>query len=118
MMTAHVNADAIVLRFDFAGNLLPQQWEILLDQLRSEHIPNLYQSGKRLHVTAEPGGSQRMKRAVAGVMHSNTSPASAILNGLSCNLGDRIETCVMLALPESLLYDRRNCVHRVPIPSA
>jgi len=46
------------------------------------------------------GGSQRMKRAVAGVMHSNTSPASAILNGLNCNLADRIKTCIMLALPD------------------
>jgi hypothetical protein len=44
-----------------------------------------------------------MKRAVAGVMHPNTSSASAILNGLSCNLADRIKTCIMLALPNILV---------------
>jgi hypothetical protein len=58
-----------------------------------------------------------MKRAVAGVMHSNTSPASAILNGVSCNLAELIKTCIMLALPDILLFSRRECVDRIPIPS-
>jgi hypothetical protein len=53
-----------------------------------------------------------MKRAVAGVMHPNTSSASAILNGLSCNLADRIKTCIMLALPNILVYGRRQCARQ------
>lgn len=57
-MTAHVNADAIVLLFDVTENLPSQQWEMLLDQLRSEHIPGLYRKGKRLHVSIEPGGGK------------------------------------------------------------
>ena len=76
MMTAHVNADAIVLRFDFAGNLSPQQWEILLDQLRSEHIPNLYQTGKRLHMTVEPGGG--ITRAVIYLTNQTVTKDQAV----------------------------------------
>jgi hypothetical protein len=61
MMTAHVNNQGIVLRFDAADNLPNQQWEILLDQLKSEHIPSLYANGRRSHVSIEPGtGKTRM----------------------------------------------------------
>src|SRR5580700_9496156 len=63
-----------------------------------------------LYSLSDFDGSQRMKRAVAGVMHSNTSSASAILNGLSCSLADRIKTCIMLALPKHFVYGRRRSV--------
>lgn len=53
MMTAHVNEEAIVLRFESVDNLSHQGWEILLDQLRSEHIPSLYRNGKRSHASFE-----------------------------------------------------------------
>jgi hypothetical protein len=55
MMTAHVNKEEVVLRFEAASNLPRQQWEMLLDQLRSEHIPGLYQTGRRSHADIEPG---------------------------------------------------------------
>src|SRR5580704_9721937 len=63
-----------------------------------------------LYSLSDFDGSQRMKRATAGVMHTNTSSASAIVNGLSCSLADRIKTCIMLALPNILVYGRGRCV--------
>jgi hypothetical protein len=60
MMTAHVNLEGIVLRFGVHENLSSQAWEILLDQLRSEHIPGLYQNGKRSIAT--PGSSPGIAR--------------------------------------------------------
>ena len=54
-MTAHVNSQGIVLRFDAADNLPSQQWEIMLDQLKSEHTPSLYANGRRSHVSIESG---------------------------------------------------------------
>ena len=53
MMTAHVNQEGIVLRFSIADNLPTQQWEILLDQLKSTYLPSLYRTGKRLIVVPE-----------------------------------------------------------------
>jgi hypothetical protein len=53
MKTAHVNEQAAVLRFDAIENLTPQAWEILLDELRSQHIPSYYQKGKRAHASIE-----------------------------------------------------------------
>ena len=47
MMTAHVNEAGIVLRFNAPENLPSQSWVMLLDQLKSEHIPGLYQDGRR-----------------------------------------------------------------------
>ena len=47
MQTAHVNEAGINLRYDAGENLPSQAWEMLLDQLRSEHIPGQYPLGKR-----------------------------------------------------------------------
>src|ERR1700722_15302430 len=69
-----------------------------------------------LYSLSDFGGSQRMKRAIAGVMHSNTSSASAILNGLSCSLADRIKTC-MLALPNILVSGRGRSVENIFSPA-
>jgi hypothetical protein len=60
MMTAHINKEAIALRFDVAENLSHQSWEELLDQLRSEHIPSLYQHRKRSHASIEPGSGKTL----------------------------------------------------------
>ena len=54
MISARVNKQSIVLRFDGEENLPSQEWEMILDQLKSEHIPRLYQRGKSLHVSIEP----------------------------------------------------------------
>jgi len=48
MMTGACEFRGIVLRFGVHENLSSQAWEILLDQLRSEHIPGLYQNGKKI----------------------------------------------------------------------
>ena len=78
----------------------------------------LGRTGQTLYSLSDFEGSQRMKRAIAGVMHSNTSSASAILNGLGSNLADRIKTCIMLTLPNILVYGCWQCVDRLPIPSS
>jgi hypothetical protein len=49
MITAHVNEMGIVLRYAPSDNLTHEQWEVLLDELRSHYIPSFYQYGKRLH---------------------------------------------------------------------
>ena len=54
-MTAHVTKDQVVLTFEMAENLPPERWEMLLDELKSEHIPGLYQNGKRSHASFERG---------------------------------------------------------------
>jgi hypothetical protein len=60
MITAHVNEQGIVMRFDSpADNLTREAWEALLDELESHHIPGLYQPGKRLHVDGSPQGRLR-----------------------------------------------------------
>lgn len=53
MMTAHVNKEAIALRFSMADNLRTQQWEMLLDQLKSVSLPSLYPAGRRMVVVPE-----------------------------------------------------------------
>ncbi|HKC01384.1 MAG TPA: hypothetical protein VKD23_21550 [Terriglobales bacterium] len=57
-MTAHVNEMGIVLRFYPANNLTHDEWERLLDELRSHYIPSFYQYGKRLHVDISPPEGQ------------------------------------------------------------
>ena len=48
MITAHVNEMGIVLRFDSASeNLSHDEWESLLDELKSHYIPSSYGRGKR-----------------------------------------------------------------------
>jgi hypothetical protein len=49
-MIAHVNEEAIVLRFDSIENLPSKEWDALLDELKSHHIPGLYPYGKRSSV--------------------------------------------------------------------
>lgn len=58
-MTAHVNERGIVLRFGGAGGLTHDEWEQLLDELRSHYIPSFYQYGKRLHVDVNAEGQMR-----------------------------------------------------------
>jgi hypothetical protein len=59
-MTAHVNEQGIVLRFaSFAGNLSHGQWENLMDELKSQPIPNRYPHGKRSVVS--PAGQGMMQ---------------------------------------------------------
>jgi hypothetical protein len=57
-MTAHVNEMGIVLRFYPANNPNKNEWEQLLDELRSHYIPSFYQYGKRLHVDISPPEGQ------------------------------------------------------------
>jgi hypothetical protein len=59
-MTAHVNEQGIVLRFNPAANLTHDEWEKLLDELRSHHIPGFYQHGKRAYVDISPQGQTRV----------------------------------------------------------
>jgi hypothetical protein len=58
-MTAHVNERGIVLRFKPASNLTHDEWERLLNELRSHYIPSFYQTGKRLHVDVSADGQMR-----------------------------------------------------------
>jgi hypothetical protein len=59
MITAHVNEMGIVLRFSPANNLTRDEWEMLLDELRSHYIPSFYQRDKRLHVDVSADGRMR-----------------------------------------------------------
>ncbi len=59
MIKAHVNEMGIVMRFDsMADNLSNDQWNSLLDELKSHYIPSFYQHGKRMHIdfNAQGGG--------------------------------------------------------------
>jgi hypothetical protein len=55
VITAHVNELGIVLRIRHADNLSREQWEALLDELKSQHVPALYRIGERCIVDALPG---------------------------------------------------------------
>ena len=60
MITAHVNEMGIVMRFDSPGDSLSsEQWESLLNELKSHYIPSFYQYGKRLHVDVSAEGKLR-----------------------------------------------------------
>jgi len=60
MITAHVNAMGIVMRFDsLVDNLSKEGWEALLDELKSHYIPSFYQYEKRLHVEVTAEGKLR-----------------------------------------------------------
>jgi hypothetical protein len=43
MITAHVNEMGIVLRYSPTENLSRDDWEKLLDELKSHYIPSFYQ---------------------------------------------------------------------------
>jgi hypothetical protein len=59
MITAHVNELGIVLRLSrLSDNLSHDDWEKLLDELKSHYIPSFYQSGKRLHVDLDANTNQ------------------------------------------------------------
>ena len=60
MMTAHVNEMGIVLRYPPSDNLSHDQWEKLLDELKSHYIPSFYQYGKRSHADFAEGGDVRV----------------------------------------------------------
>jgi hypothetical protein len=63
VMTAHVNEQHIVLRFaSIADNLSHDQWESLLDELKSHPIPSLYRDGERSAVS--PAGQGVMQVTV------------------------------------------------------
>jgi hypothetical protein len=60
MLTAHVNEQGIVLRFSsLMDNLSHDDWEKLLNELKSHYIPGFYQRGKRLHVDLDPNSGMR-----------------------------------------------------------
>lgn len=59
MIKAHVNEMGLVMRFDsMLDNLSSEQWNSLLDELKSHYIPSFYQNGKRVHIdlNAQGGG--------------------------------------------------------------
>jgi hypothetical protein len=58
MITAHVNEMAIVLRYPQSDNLTHEQWETLLDELKSQHIPSLYPMGRRSYADVQTGSGQ------------------------------------------------------------
>jgi protein subunit release factor A len=58
MITAHVNEMAIVLRYPQSENLTHEQWETLLDELKSHYIPSMYQTGKRSYADFQAGSGQ------------------------------------------------------------
>jgi hypothetical protein len=63
MITAHVNEQGIVIRFDSVSeNFSHDEWEALLDELKSHYIPSFYQYEKRMHV--DFGGESGKMRAV------------------------------------------------------
>src|SRR5258708_3631976 len=67
MITAHVNEQGIVLRFDSPlENLSPNGWAQLLDELKSHYIPSFYAYVKRLHADFEgaKGGEPGKMRVV------------------------------------------------------
>jgi hypothetical protein len=60
MIKAHVNEMGVVMRFDsMADNLSSDQWNSLLDELKSHYIPSFYQYGKRMHVDVTAQGGMR-----------------------------------------------------------
>jgi hypothetical protein len=64
MITAHVNEQGIVLRFDsLHENFSPAQWDTLLDELKSHYIPSFYQNGKRVHVDFD-GATGKMRAVI------------------------------------------------------
>ena len=61
MITAHVNEMGIVLRFDsLAENLSSEDWNSLLDELKSHYIPSFYQYGKRMHIDVNTDGKVKV----------------------------------------------------------
>lgn len=91
-MTAHVNQMGIVLRFGGASGLNKDEWEQLLDELRSHYIPSFYQKNKRLHVDVSAEGQMR---AVIYFTPQTVSmdEAMAILKKWNIEVFDVRETC-------------------------
>jgi len=58
MKTAHVSTKEIILRFDIRDTLPPPHMEMLLDDLRSQPILELYRPGMRSHTDLEPESRQ------------------------------------------------------------
>jgi hypothetical protein len=57
MITAFVNETGINLCMDgLSDNLSREQWESLLDELKSQHMPGYYPQGKRSHISLSPTG--------------------------------------------------------------
>lgn len=60
-MTAHVNEMGIVFRFESPIENLPHdQWEALLDELKSHYIPSFYGYGKRSTADVSAEGQMRV----------------------------------------------------------
>jgi hypothetical protein len=63
MVTAHVNEQGIVLRFDSQSeHFSHDEWEELLNELKSHYIPSFYGYEKRMHV--DFGGESGKMRVV------------------------------------------------------
>ena len=58
MKTAHVSEREILLRFDLHDTLPPTHMEMLLDELRSQHISELYRPGMRSHTDLDRDSRQ------------------------------------------------------------
>lgn len=63
--TAHMNETGINLRCDAGENLPSQAWEMLLDQLRSEHIPGQYPLEAIVCCLSRPVGAASTGPAIA-----------------------------------------------------
>jgi hypothetical protein len=76
MITAHVNEMAIVLRYPMNETLSREEWDTLLDELKSQFIPNLYQYGRRSYVDIQT--STGMTRVVIYLTEKTVSMDEAI----------------------------------------
>jgi len=89
MVTAHVNEQGIILRFDTPSeNLSLDGWEQLLDELKSHYIPSFYQYKKRMHV--DFGGDSGKMRVVIYFTPKTVTidEAVAILKKRNINVAD------------------------------
>jgi hypothetical protein len=58
VIVAHVNKMGIVLQYTLSENLSHEDWESLLDDLKSHYIPSFYQFGKRSYADFSGAGEE------------------------------------------------------------
>ena len=88
MIRGHVGSHEIILWFKLDENLTHEDWERLLDELKSHSIPGLYQTGKRSHATFESASGTT--RVVIYLTDRTVTPheAKAILRKWRIELSD------------------------------
>mgnify|MGYP001602649576 CR=1 FL=1 len=59
-MRAHANDHAIVIHFLPSEEPSSEEWENLLDQLKSVNIPGYYEAGRRMRVLIDPEEKMRV----------------------------------------------------------